>query len=55
MDKFLDDQFRRMRVVEVKQRIQTVVVIEELIEGEAQRQEFIAGTIDRAIPVPYEQ
>lgn len=57
MDKFLDDQFRRMRVVAVKQRIQILVIAEEMdSEDENPKQiTWIAGTIDQPIPIPYEQ
>lgn len=56
------EKFREMRIVEVKQRVQIVVVYEylnkvrtDMPQGEAIRSEFIVNSLDRPIPVPYEQ
>lgn len=55
------EQFRQMRIIEVKQRAQIIVVYEELSPQDelpdpvATRKEFVINSLDRPVPVPYEQ
>ena len=54
------EQFRMMRVIETRQRVQLIVVYEELEVNEnndemAVRHEFVIDSVDRPVPVPYEQ